>query len=225
MLRLEGPSAAPTQPGDKGTHYSTDANERPQQPRVAPQPTADCRAPGTAATAPHRQPGLSPGTSLQSGDRDAQSQLTPSPTRAGKSQRTCLGPGPAQPSSVTSEQSGAAPGLGGLTPLAQSPAVPCPAVPTAGRAAGPSAQPSTHRPCVRGSRGAGPLPRTTAAAGSLPTSSWLSAGSPPRSAPADGEGWVRPAAWGRGSGATGAVGMRLSQRWGCLERNRAVMPA
>lgn len=56
---------------------------------------------------------------------------------------------------------------------------------TAGTAfAIPSAPSScTHHPCARQNLGAGPLPTTTAAAGSLPTSSWPSAGWPPRSAP------------------------------------------
>lgn len=160
-------------------------------------PCPAARDTGTAAMASPRAARAVPKhVPAQNSDRDAQPPAYAWPkghcaTRVGKSQGTLSGPGTAQSdSSMTPQQSGAELGLGGLGPLAEHRrAMPSRPHHRQSRGApGALAQPGTHRPCAQGSRGAVPQPRTTAAAGSLPTSSWPTAGSPPRSAPAQGRG-------------------------------------
>lgn len=114
-----------------------------------------------------RQQGLSPHRSLSgTGTVTHSLQLTHSPTGAGNSHGTPSVPSTAQSDGSMTPPSGAELGLrvGREMPS-------CPHRRQSHRVPGACAQPGTHRPCVQGSRGAGPQPRTTAAAGSLPTSS------------------------------------------------------
>lgn len=70
----------------------------------------------------------------------------------------------------------------------------------------------THHPCARQNRGAGRPPTTTAAAGSLPTSSWPSAGWPPRSAPVRERDGLRDGDLQRGGGAVTPSGAHKCAR-------------